>query len=58
MTVLVDPVLWENATDAGKEQLMAAANPNLDPEWPVSVSIPGWTNYSMEQIIDCKGPGE
>ncbi len=57
-TVLVDPVLWENATEDGKAQLMAAANPSLDPEWPVSVSIPGWTTYSMEQIIACKGPGE
>lgn len=57
-TVLVDPVLWENATEAGKANLKAAANPSLDPEWPVSVSIPGWTNYTMEQIIACKGPGE
>ncbi|MCR9139978.1 MAG: ABC transporter substrate-binding protein [Alphaproteobacteria bacterium] len=57
-TVLVDPELWENATEAGKAQLMAAADPSLDPEWPVSISIPGWTNYSKEQIIACKGPGE
>ncbi len=56
--VLVDPVLWENATDEGKATLKAAANPSLDPEWPVSVSIPGWTDYSMDQIIACKGPGE
>jgi len=57
-TVLVDPVLWENVTDEGKATLAAAANPNLSPEWPVSVSIPGWTNYTMDQIIACKGPGE
>ncbi|MFN0114025.1 MAG: ABC transporter substrate-binding protein [Paracoccaceae bacterium] len=57
-TVYVTPELWENATDEGKAKLAAAANPNLDPEWPVSVSIPGWTNYSMDQIIACKGPGE
>jgi len=57
-TVLVDPELWENATDAGKAQLMAAADPSLDPEWPVSIFIPGWTNYTKEQIIACKGPGE
>ena len=57
-TVLVDPVLWENITDEGKATLAAAQNPNLDPEWPVSVSIPGWTDYSMEQIIACEGPGE
>ena len=57
-TVLVDPVLWDNTTDEGKEQIKAAQNPNLSPEWPVSVSIPGWTTYTMDQIIACKGPGE
>jgi ribose transport system substrate-binding protein len=57
-TVLVDPVLWDNTTDAGKELIKAGQNPNLSPEWPVSVSIPGWTNYTMDQIIACKGPGE
>jgi ribose transport system substrate-binding protein len=57
-TVLVNPELWENVTDDGKAKLAAAANPNLSPEWPVSVSIPGWTTYSMDQIIACKGPGE
>jgi ribose transport system substrate-binding protein len=57
-TVLVDPVLWENVTEEGRATLEAAQNPNLDPEWPVSVSIPGWTDYTMEQIIACEGPGE
>lgn len=57
-TVLVDPVLWENSTDEGRATIKAAQNPNLDPEWPVSVSIPGWTDYTMDQIIACKGPGE
>lgn len=57
-TVLVDPELWENESDAGRAQIAAAANPSLDPEWPVSVSIPEWTTYSMDQIIACKGPGE
>ena len=57
-TVLVDPVLWENATDEGRATITAAQNPNLDPEWPVSVSIPGWTDYSMDEIIACEGPGE
>jgi len=57
-TVLVQPELWENATDAGKAKLAAAADPALDPEWPVSISIPDWTTYTKEQIIACKGPGE
>jgi len=54
-TVLVDPVLWENITEEGQETISGALNPNLDPEWPVSVSIPGWTDYTMEQIIACEG---
>jgi len=57
-TVLVDPVLWDNVSDAGKALIAAGQNPSLSPEWPVSVSIPGWTTYTMEQIIACKGPGE
>ncbi|OAN74355.1 sugar ABC transporter substrate-binding protein [Jannaschia sp. EhC01] len=54
-TVLVDPVLWENATAEGQETIAGALNPDLDPEWPVSVSIPGWTDYSMAEIIACEG---
>jgi ribose transport system substrate-binding protein len=57
-TVLVTPALWANNTDEGKALIAAGQNPNLDPEWPVSVSIPGWTTYTMDQIIACKGPGE
>jgi ribose transport system substrate-binding protein len=56
--VLVDPEIWPNTTEEGKAKIAAAQNPNLDPEWPVSVSIPGWTTYTMEEIIACKGPGE
>lgn len=57
-TVLVQPELWENVTDAGKEKLKAAADPSLSPEWPVSISIPNWTTYTKDQIVACKGPGE
>lgn len=57
-TVLVNPVLWENTSEDGQATIAAAQNPNLDPEWPVSVTIPGWTDYSMEEIIACKGPGD
>jgi ribose transport system substrate-binding protein len=57
-TVLVDPSIWANNDEAGMQLIAAAQNPNLDPEWPVSVSIPGWTTYTMDEIIACKGPGE
>ena len=56
--VLVTPELWDNITEEGRAKIAAAQNPDLDPEWPVSVSIPEWTTYSMEEIIACKGPGE
>ena len=57
-TVLVQPEIWENVTDAGKEKLKGAADPSLSPEWPVSISIPDWTTYTKDQIVACKGPGE
>lgn len=57
-TVLVTPSLWDNTTEEGMEKIMAAQNPDLDAEWPVSVTIPGWTDYTMEEIIACEGPGE
>ena len=57
-TVLVQPELWENVSEEGRAKLKAAADPSLDPEWPVSISIPEWTTYTKDQIIACKGPGE
>jgi ribose transport system substrate-binding protein len=57
-TVLVEPELWDNVTDEGRAKLAAAADPSLDPEWPVSISVPDWTTYSKDEIIACKGPGE
>ncbi|MBN9021051.1 MAG: substrate-binding domain-containing protein, partial [Rhizobiales bacterium] len=58
MLVLVQPEAWDNVSEAGKAKLASAADPDLDPEWPVSISIPNWTTYSKDQIIACKGPGE
>ena len=57
-TVLVTPEIWDNVSEEGRAKLEGAQNPNLDPEWPVSVSIPDWTTYTTEEIIACKGPGE
>ena len=56
--VLVTPELWENVTEEGKAQLTEAADPNIDPLWPLGLTIEGWTDYSKEEIIACKGPGE
>ena len=56
--VRAQPELWDNVTDEGRTKLAAAADPSLDPEWPVSISVPDWTTYSKDEIIACKGPGE
>ena len=57
-TILVQPEIWDNVTEEGRAKIEAGQNPDLDPEWPVSVSIPDYTSYTQEQIIECKGPGE
>ncbi|MFN8620772.1 MAG: substrate-binding domain-containing protein [Chloroflexota bacterium] len=57
-TVKLTPSIWDNTTDAGKAALTAAADPALDPGWPVGISIPDWTTYTKDQLLACKGPGE
>ncbi len=56
-TVLLDPVLVDNLTDAGKTQLKAWVSvPGLDPLWPLSLSIQGWTTYDPNTVpATCKG---
>jgi ribose transport system substrate-binding protein len=56
--VRVEPAILANNTEEGLAAIEAAQNPNLDPEWPVGLQVPGWTTYSDDQLIDCKGPGE
>jgi len=56
-TVLLDPVVVDNLTDAGKQQLQAWQSvPGLDPLWPLSLSIEGWTTYDPNTVpASCKG---
>jgi len=56
--VRVDPAIMASNTDEGQALIAGAQNPNLDPEWPVGLQVPGWTTYTDEAIIACKGPGE
>ena len=51
--VRVDPALLENVTEEGQAAIAAVQNPNLDPEWPVGLQIPGWTTYTDEALIEC-----
>ncbi len=57
-TVHVTPELWDNSTDAGKASLTAAADPKINPLWPLGLTIKDWTDYSKDEIIACKGPGD
>jgi ribose transport system substrate-binding protein len=57
-TVLLKPVLADNVSDAGKKTLDSWKVKGLDPLWPLGLKIEGWTTYTPEQAVACKGPGE
>ena len=57
-TVLLKPVLADNVSDAGKKTLDSWKVDGLDPLWPLGLQIEGWTTYTPEQAVACKGPGE
>ena len=56
-TVLLDPQVLDNTTDKGKADLKAWVSvPGLDPAWPLSLAIPGWTDYDPNGVpASCKG---
>jgi ribose transport system substrate-binding protein len=56
-TVLLDPVAVDNTTDAGKAELKSWQVPGLDPLWPLGLKIEGFTTYTGDQAVACKGPG-
>ena len=55
---LVTPELWQNATAEGKAQLAEVADPDIPGTWPLGITVPGWTDYTKDQILACRGPGE
>jgi len=58
-TVLLVPVNVANTTDEGKATLKSWQSvEGLDPLWPLGLQIEGWTTYTPEQAVACKGPGE
>ena len=57
-TVLLDPVVADNVTDEGKALLASWQVDGLDPLWPLGLEIEGYTTYTPEQAVACKGPGE
>ncbi len=54
--VLMEPALWANNTEEGMADLQEANDPDIDPTWPLGISIEGWTDYDKEQILACEGP--
>ena len=56
-TVLLKPVAADNLTDANKAILKSWQVAGLDPTWPLGLKIDGYTTYTGEQAVACKGPG-
>jgi ribose transport system substrate-binding protein len=57
-TVLLKPVLADNTTPEGKAMLESWQVDGLNPQWPLGLEIEGYTTYTPEQAVACKGPGE
>ena len=58
-TVLLDPVVADNTSDAGKATLKSWQSvKGLNPDWPLGIQIEGFTTYTPDQAVACKGPGE
>jgi len=58
LTVLLVPVVAADDSDEGRKTLESWLVDGLDPTWPLGLTIEGWTTYTPEQAIACKGPGE
>ncbi len=57
-TVLLKPVGADNTSDAGRAMLKSWQVDGLDPLWPLGLQIEGYTSYTPQQAVACKGPGE
>jgi ribose transport system substrate-binding protein len=55
---ILTPAVWDNTTDDGLATIKGAYDADLDPFYGVNYTIDGWTNYTKDQLIACKGPGE
>lgn len=55
--VRIAPEVWPNDTEAGVAALTAANDPDVELGWPLSLTIPGFTTYTLDELIACTGPG-
>ena len=56
--VLPEPLSYANDTPDGMQKLAEIDVEGLNVLWPVSWYINGWTDYTLDQMLACKGPGE
>jgi len=52
------PEAYDNVSEEGKAKLAEIDVSELNNLWPVSWYINGWTDYSLDEMLACKGPGE
>src|SRR5262245_16840006 len=58
-TVLLPaPEAYDNVSEEGKAKLQEIDVPEIDPLYPVSWYIDGLTDYTLDEMLACKGPGE
>jgi ribose transport system substrate-binding protein len=58
IVLLPEPEAYDNTTDAGRAKLAEINVDGLNVLWPVSWYIDGWTDYTLDDMLACKGPGE
>lgn len=52
------PEAYDNVSDAGKAKLAEIDVDGLNNLWPVSWYINGWTDYGLQDMLTCTGPGK
>ena len=58
ISLLPVPEAYDNVSAEGRAKLAEIDVEGLNVLWPVSWYITGWTDYTLEQMLACKGPGE
>ena len=54
--VLLDPVLTDDQTDEGRLSWSPGSSTASIPAWPLGLQVEGYTHYTPEEAIACKGP--
>jgi ribose transport system substrate-binding protein len=54
---LVNPEVWDDVSEEGRAKLEEANDPDIDPSWPLGITIPDWTTYEKADILACEAVG-